>query len=397
MGYRQGATMTEPQYSLDDIRLNVSRIDNQIIKLLAERRQLSLDVAKSKIQTAKPVRDQVREQELLLRLIEAGKAEQLDARYITQIFHAIIEDSVLFQQAYLQKITNPDSLQPVARVSFLGAKGSYSHLASRHYFSNKQTKMVEISCSTFRDILQVVESGNADYGVLPIENTSSGSINEVYDLLQHTSLSIVGEITQPIEHCLLTAVDTQLENIDTLYSHPQPHQQCSEYLHSMGNITQEYCSSTAEAMQHVAKLKRPNVAAIGNASSGELYGLTPLKENIANQQENFTRFIVVARKPVNVISLIPAKTTLIMSTAQQAGSLVECLLVLRNLNINMTKLESRPVIGNPWEEMFYIDVEENLKSGVMQEALEELTRLTRFIKVLGCYPSENVKPVDIEC
>ncbi|MGF1761598.1 prephenate dehydratase [Photobacterium sagamiensis] len=388
--------MTEQRYSLDDIRKNVSRIDNEIIKLLAERRQLSLEVAKSKIETAKPVRDQAREQELLLRLIDVGKAEQLDSQYITQIFHTIIEDSVLFQQAYLQKLTNPDSQQPVARVSFLGAKGSYSHLASRNYFSRKQTQLVEISCSTFRDVINVVETGNADYGVLPIENTSSGSINEVYDLLQHTSLSIVGEITQPIEHCLLTAVDTNIAEIDTLYSHPQPHQQCSEYLHSMGNITQEYCSSTAEAMKKVAELKQPNVAAIGNASSGELYGLTPLKNNIANQHENFTRFIVVARKPVEVTPLIPAKTTLIMSTAQKAGSLVECLLVLRNLNINMTKLESRPVIGNPWEEMFYLDVEVNLKSDVMQQALEELTRLTRFIKALGCYPSENVKPTEVE-
>lgn len=388
--------MTEPQYSLDDIRQNVTRIDNELLKLLAERRQLSLEVAKSKIQTAKPVRDQEREQDLLLRLIEVGKSHQLDAQYVTQIFHTIIEDSVLFQQAYLQKLANPDSLQPVARVSFLGAKGSYSNLASRCYFSKKQTKLVEMSCSTFRDVVSLVETGQADYGVLPIENTSSGSINEVYDLLQHTSLSIVGEITLPIEHCLLTAVDTRLEDIDTLYSHPQPHQQCSEYLHTMGNITQEYCSSTAEAMMKVAELKLPNVAAIGNASSGELYGLTPLKSGIANQQENFTRFIVVARKPVDVTSLIPAKTTLIMSTAQQAGSLVECLLVLRNLNINMTKLESRPVIGNPWEEMFYVDVEANLKSEVMQQALEELTRLTRFIKVLGCYPIENVKPTEVE-
>lgn len=388
--------MTEQHYSLDDIRKNVSRIDNEILKLLSERRLLSLEVAKSKIGTAKPVRDQAREQELLLRLIETGKSQQLDALYVTQIFHTIIEDSVLFQQAYLQKLANPDSLQPVARVSFLGAKGSYSHLASRNYFSRKQTKLVEMSCSTFRDVLNIVETGNADYGVLPIENTSSGSINEVYDLLQHTSLSIVGEITQPIEHCLLTVGDADIKGINTLYSHPQPHQQCSEYLHSMGNITQEYCSSTAEAMQKVAELNLPNVAAIGNASSGELYGLTPVKDNIANQQENFTRFIVVARKPVDVTSLIPAKSTLIMSTAQKAGSLVECLVVLRNLNINMTKLESRPVIGNPWEEMFYLDVEENLKSDVMQQALEELTRLTRFIKVLGCYPSENVKPTEVE-
>ncbi|WP_459782513.1 prephenate dehydratase domain-containing protein, partial [Photobacterium sp. R1] len=115
----------------------------------------------------------------------------------------------------------------------------YSNLASRQYFSRKQTKLVEMSCSNFRDVVNVVETGQADYGVLPIENTSSGSINEVYDLLQHTSLSIVGEITQPIEHCLLTAVPTSLDKIDTLYSHPQPHQQCSEYLRTMGDIKQE--------------------------------------------------------------------------------------------------------------------------------------------------------------
>ncbi|WP_305837510.1 prephenate dehydratase [Photobacterium leiognathi] len=388
--------MTDTRYSLDDIRKNVSRIDNALLELLAERRTLSLEVAKSKISTAKPVRDQAREQELLLKLIETGKQHQLDPQYVTQIFHTIIEDSVLFQQAYLQKLANPDSANPSARVAFLGSKGSYSHLASRNYFSRKQTDLVEISCSTFRDIFNIVETGNADYGVLPIENTSSGSINEVYDLLQHTSLSIVGEITQPIEHCLLTAVETSVEKIDTLYSHPQPHQQCSEYLHSMGNIKQEYCSSTADAMEQVAALKQPNIAAIGNASSGELYGLTAIQSNIANQQENFTRFIIVARKAVDVTPLIPAKTTLIMSTAQKAGSLVECLLVLRNLNINMSKLESRPVIGNPWEEMFYVDVEVNLKYATMQQALEELTRLTRFIKVLGCYPSENVAPTDVD-
>ena len=199
----------------------------------------------------------------------------------------------------------------------------------------------------------------------------------MYDLLQHTSLSIVGEITQPIEHCLLTAVDTKLEHIDTLYSHPQPHQQCSEFLHSMGSIKQEYCSSTAEAMEQVAELKQPNVAAIGNASSGELYGLASIKSDIANQQENFTRFIVVARK-YDVTSLIPAKTTLIMSTAQKRVHWLNVYWCWRNLNINMSKLESRPVIGNPWEEMFYVDVEINLKSDVMQQALEELTRLILY-------------------
>ncbi|HIF9383650.1 TPA: prephenate dehydratase [Photobacterium damselae] len=387
--------MTEPTYSLDEIRLRVSQIDNQLLELLAQRRQLSLEVAKSKISTAKPVRDKAREHDLLLKLIETGKEKQLDPQYVTQLFHTIIEDSVLYQQAFLQQLINPENTQPSARIAFLGSKGSYSHLASLNYFSRKQTQLLEMSCSSFRDVINEVELGHADYGVLPIENTSSGSINEVYDLLQHTSLSIVGEITQPIEHCLLTAVETQLEAIDTLYSHPQPHQQCSEFVHQLGEIKQEYCSSTADAMKIVAELSQPNIAAIGNATSGEMYGLYSLTEHIANQEQNFTRFIVVARKAIDVTPLIPAKTTFIMSTGQSAGSLVECLLILKNHNINMAKLESRPVMGNPWEEMFYVDVEENIKSEVMQQAMEELSLVTRFIKVLGCYATENVKPTEV--
>ncbi|MCC4800777.1 chorismate mutase [Enterovibrio norvegicus] len=388
--------MSKPTLSLDDIRINVSRIDQELLSLLADRRKLSLEVAKSKIQTQKPVRDIEREQVLLEKLVADGKTHELDPQYVTKIFHSIIEDSVLYQQAFLQRLTNPDNEQPLARVSFLGGKGSYSNLAARNFFARKNTTLAEIQCQSFKEVIEVVENGNADYGVLPIENTSSGSINDVYDQLQHTRLSIVGEITQPIEHCLLTAVDTDVDVIEVLYSHPQPHQQCSEFLRSLGNVKQEYCQSTAEAMKEVAKLKDPKVAAIGNASSGELYGLTPLKSGIANQQENHTRFIVVARKPIEVTALIPAKTTFIMSTGQTAGSLVESLLVLRNHGINMTKLESRPVLGNPWEEMFYVDVEGNLRTDVMKDALEELTRLTRYIKVLGTYPIENVAPCEID-
>ena len=313
-----------------------------------------------------------------------------------KIFQTIIEDSVLYQQAFLQRIANPDVSQPIARVSYLGGKGSYSNLAARQFFTRKQTQLAEIQCQSFKEVIEAVEQGTADFGVLPIENTSSGSINEVYDLLQHTPLSIVGEITQPIEHCLLTTGETELENIDILYSHPQPHQQCSEFLCAMGEIKQEYCQSTAEAMQIVADLNQPNVAAIGNAISGELYGLKPLKFNIANQQENHTRFILVARKAVEVTSLIPAKTTFIMSTAQTVGALVDCLSVLKAQGINMTKLESRPVIGNPWEEMFYVDVEGNIRDKSMKQALKELRSLTRFLKVLGCYPIENVAPADVD-
>lgn len=148
-------------------------------------------------------------------------------------------------------------------------------------------------------------------------------------------------------------------------------------------------------MQKVKDLDRKDVAAIGNASSGKLYGLQSIQGNIANQTENHTRFIVVARKPVEVSTQIPAKTTLIMSTSQQAGSLVETLLVLQRYGINMTKLESRPIMGNPWEEMFYIDLEAHLDSEEMNNAISEVIKLTTHLKVLGCYPIENVEATQV--
>ncbi len=388
--------MTDRQYSLDEIRLRLNELDDQLLSLLSERRQLSIEVAKSKVETSKPVRDAVREQQLLVKLINSGKDKyELDAQYITKIFHTIIEDSVLLQQAYLQNLANPQSRKPLARVAFLGSKGSYSHLATREYFSRRNTELVELNCDQFKEVTKTVESGHADYGVLPIENTSSGSINEVYDLLQHTTLYIVGEITQPIEHCLVATKDIRLEDLKVLYSHPQPHQQCSEFLSRLKGVKLESCASTADAMKKVQQLNRDDVAAIGNASSGKLYGLQAIQGNIANQTENHTRFIIVARKPVEVSTQIPAKTTLIMSTSQEAGSLVSTLLILQRLGINMTKLESRPIMGNPWEEMFYVDLEAHLDSENMQQALNELTKLTKHLKVLGCYPSENIKPTQV--
>lgn len=389
---------SQPSLSLEAIRLRLNELDDQLLKILSERRALSLDVAKSKVETAKPVRDAQREQELLVKLINNGKDKyQLDAPYITKIFHTIIEDSVLLQQAYLQNLVNPqESRKPLARVAFLGSKGSYSHLASLEYFSRKNTELIELNCKHFKEITSTVESGHADFGVLPIENTSSGSINEVYDLLQHTTLYIVGEMTLPIEHCLLAPQDMHLEDIKTLYSHPQPHQQCSEFLSRLDAVDLESCVSTADAMQKVKDLNQAGIAAIGNATSGKLYGLQVIKENIANQTENHTRFIIVARKPVEVSTQIPAKTTLIMSTSQDAGSLVQTLLVLQRYGINITKLESRPIMGNPWEEMFYVDLASHLDSPEMQQSINELTKITRHLKVLGCYPIENIKPTQVK-
>ncbi|PPZ25472.1 bifunctional chorismate mutase/prephenate dehydratase, partial [Escherichia coli] len=175
--------------------------------------------------------------------------------------------------------------------------------------------------------------------------------------LQHTGLSIVGELSNPIDHCVLVATKTSLKQIETVYSHPQPFQQCSHFINRFPYWKIEYCESTAAAMETVAKLNSPHAAALGSEAGGLLYRLQVLEHNLANQTQNITRFIVLARKPIDVSEQVPAKTTLIMATGQQSGALVEALLVLRDHSIVMSKLESRPINGNPWEEMFYIDVQ----------------------------------------
>ena len=145
-------------------------------------------------------------------------------------------------------------------------------------------------------------------------------------------------------------------------------------------------------MQLVAGLNKPNIAALGNEDGGKLYGLNVLKRNVANQENNITRFIVIAKKPHSVSPQIHTKTLLLMSTGQQAGALVDALLVFKKHHINMTKLESRPIYGKPWEEMFYLEIEANIHHPDTQSALEELKQFSHYLKILGCYPSEIVKP-----
>ncbi|MDT0204544.1 bifunctional chorismate mutase/prephenate dehydratase [Serratia marcescens] len=375
------------------LRERISALDLKLLALLAERRELAIEVGKTKLHSHRPIRDKERERDLLDALIAAAKPYDLDGFYVTRLFQLIIEDSVLTQQALLQHQLNPVS-QHSARIAFLGPKGSYSHLAARQYAARHFDRLIECGCQKFQDIFAQVETGQADYAILPIENTSSGSINEVYDLLQHTSLSIVGELTNPIDHCVLVAGDSDLNQIETVYSHPQPFQQCSQFLNRFPHWKIEYTESTAAAMEKVAKLNSPKVAALGSEAGGALYGLQVLEHNLANQQQNITRFIVLARKAIDVSEQVPAKTTLIMATGQQSGALVEALLVLRDNGIIMTKLESRPINGNPWEEMFYIDVQANLRADAMQKALRDLAPITRSLKVLGCYPSDTVVPVN---
>ncbi|MCL7721257.1 chorismate mutase [Actinobacillus pleuropneumoniae] len=381
---------------LSDIRQQITQLDRHLLKLLAERHRLAFDVVRSKEITQKPLRDIEREKALLQALVSHAEAEnyQLDPQYVTQIFQRIIEDSVLTQQNYLQNKLNAQKEQNVS-IAFLGMRGSYSNMASRQFAKKYQGSLIELSCDSFQQVFDKVSEGEAEFGVLPLENTTSGSINDVYDLLQHTDLAVVGELAYPIKHCVLANGNIELAEIDTLYSHPQVIQQCSQFIQSLNKVHIKYCESSSHAMQMVARLNKPNIVALGNEDGGKLYGLTNIKTDIANQQNNITRFIVVAKQAINVSPQLQTKTLLLMTTSQQAGALVDALMVFKQYQIRMTKLESRPIYGKPWEEMFYVELQANIHSENTQQALKALEDVTSYVKVLGCYPSEIIEPVKL--
>ncbi|WGE36264.1 chorismate mutase [Actinobacillus genomosp. 1] len=381
---------------LSNIRQQITQLDRHLLQLLAERHRLAFDVVRSKEITQKPLRDIEREKELLQALVSHAEAEnyQLDPQYVTQIFQRIIEDSVLTQQNYLQNKLNEQKEQNIS-IAFLGMRGSYSNMASRQFAKKYQGSLIELSCDSFQQVFDKVSEGEAEFGVLPLENTTSGSINDVYDLLQHTDLAVVGELAYPIKHCVLANGKIDLAEIDTLYSHPQVIQQCSQFIQSLNKVHIKYCESSSHAMQMVARLNKPNIVALGNEDGGKLYGLTNIKTDIANQQNNITRFIVVAKQAINVSPQLQTKTLLLMTTSQQAGALVDALMVFKQYQIRMTKLESRPIYGKPWEEMFYVELQANIHSENTQQALKALEDVTSYVKVLGCYPSEIIEPVKL--
>lgn len=378
--------------TLLNLRRQIITVDEKILKLLYARKELVINIAKEKIKIKKPIRDIERERDLIKHINDLCKIYKLDIDYINLIFQCIINHSVIIQNKILKdNINNKNNKKE--KIAFLGPTGSYSDIVSQKYIEKYLKKAIKISCSNFQKVVNLVETDQADIAILPIENSNSGTINDVYDLLKNTNLSIIGELLLPINHCLLTKNQNDLEKIKKVYSHPQSFQQCSNFIKNFEKWKLEYTDSTAAAMQIVSSMEDTSIAALGNENSGKLYNLKVIKKNIANYKKNITRFVVLANMPIFVSQNIPSKTTLIISINQQSGSLVEALVVFRENNINISKLVSRPISENPWEEMFYIDIKSNLFSKEMQKSLNKLYVITKSIKILGCYPIDNIYDV----
>ena len=373
---------------LDQCRKDINSLDKSLLELLAKRRTISRKVIEDKLERGLDLRDPAREGEVLETLIKAGRKLGLDAHFVTRVFHEIIEDSVRSQESFLQNNLNP-STEKMLGIAYQGVEGAYSFLAGEKFFRGQLDNCSFEGYKSFADVVAAVETGQADYAMLPIENTTAGSINAVYDLLLATKLNIVGEEVFPVQHCLLGIEKAPLSTIRRIYSHYQALAQCSDFLSRLKSCDQETYMDTAEAAKKISAEADPSQAAIASEEAGRIYGLKVLKRNLANQRENFTRFVVVAPRPSQVDSRVPCKTSLVLSTGHHEGALLKALAILDEHKINLTKLESRPMQGSPFTYIFYLDFEGNASDPKIQEALVRLSGATNYLRILGTYPRER--------
>ena len=265
------------------------------------------------------------------------------------------------------------------KVSFQGERGAYSEAAANSFF--REQKIETIGASTFAEVLDNTSTEKTEYSILPVENSIEGSVGQSYDLLYLTNLNATGEIYQRIEHCLIGKGN--LENIDTVYSHPQALGQCREFIekHNMKTIP---AYDTAGSVKIVKELNVENCACIASKESSVIYDMPIISENIANNLNNYTRFLVLSKKKSEETG--KDKTSIIFSIKHEPGSLHKIIENFYQNDINLTKIESRPTKENIWEYNFYVDFEGHEKNLKIAQMLDKIRKKTTFMKILGSYP-----------
>jgi prephenate dehydratase len=270
-------------------------------------------------------------------------------------------------------------MKSTVHVSFQGEYGAFSEQAALSYFN----KCTPIPREDFRDVFNDVKKGMSDFGIVPVENSLFGSVNQNYDLLLEFPLFIVGELKLRIKMNLMALPGTTLRSVHHVYSHPQGLGQSDKFLRTLKNVSTHPFYDTAGAAKMIAEKQMRNAAAIASEQAASHYGLTILKKNIETDHRNFTRFLVVSKNEIHPVR--HTKTSLIFATHNRPGSLYRCLSVFAERKINMIGIESRPYIGKPWEYLFFVDLETSSNRKQYADAVRELKSLTLFLKLLGSY------------
>jgi chorismate mutase/prephenate dehydratase len=374
---------------LDTLRHEVDRIDEGILELLAKRREVARKIAAEKSRVERPFRDDSREEQLLIERLAAASKYELEPDLVSHVWEHIMADSLRVQFDYVQSSVNGrrDSIS----IAIQGVEGSNSHRAALGLTPDMNERQF-VACARFSEAVEAVRDGRANIAVLPIDNTTSGGLAEVYDLLLDSKLSIVGELKIKVKHCLVGVNGVSLADLKTIHGHPQAVAQCSEFLSELGDVEVVYASDTALSARRIAEIDNPTVGAIASEEAAELYGLTVIESGINNRESNYTRFVAVAVEPVTVDPQVPSKTSLVLSVSNEPGSLAEVLNAFREEGVSIVKLESRPTINDAWQEMFYMDFEGNTSDQRVRRVLSAVRRHTMYLRVLGTYPSRDLRP-----
>ena len=374
---------------LEELRQQIDAVDKRLVQDIKERMQVSAAIGEYKRAHGVPVIDSKRERDVLHKIVELADDPMLSS-YYRVLYSLIFELSRSYQNKLIggndeafkeiqEAIDNTPKMFPkVARVACQGVEGAYSMIACEKLFSSPDIMYL----GNFEGVFSAVENGLCDYGILPIENSTAGSVRKVYDLMLSHNFHIVRATRIKINHCLVAKQGTELKDIKEVYSHEQALNQCSIFLKELGVKVTEV-ENTAMAAQLVAQSGRTDVAAISSYRCAELYGLKTVKANVQDNGNNHTRFICISKKP----EIYPgaSKTSVMMVLSHRPGALYKMLARFYALDINVVKLESRPIPDRDFEFMFYFDIETSVYSEEFVQMIRELSDGTEEFHYLGSY------------
>lgn len=372
---------------INESREKINQIDDQLIRLFEQRMEAALEIARYKQQNHLPVYDPARERQVLLRQT-AAVPPQLSAS-ARVLYSTLFDLSRSYQHRYLSAPSDlPDRIRAAVKdedfpaqavVACQGVEGAYSQQACEKLFDMPNIMF----CKRFEGVFQAIESGLCRYGVLPIENSAYGSVDEVYDLMRQHRFYIVRSIKVKVNHQLMALPGTKLSDIREVVSHSQAIGQCGRFLKTLPDVKITPCENTAAAAKLVSQSGRRDLAAIASPACAELYGLVPLQKNVCDTDHNFTRFICIARE----IEIYPGanRMSLMLTLPHKPGSLYRMIARFAALGLNLTKLESRPLAGTDFEFQFYFDLEASVRNDDAVNLVGEFSSENEDFTYLGSY------------
>ena len=351
--------------NLEDLRRKIDEVDARIVELIGERLGIVEEIGREKKEQNKLIEDREREYRVLENVKGIARHKNINQDAVESIYRQVMATS--------KKIEGVE-------VAFQGEIGAYAEEAAFHFFgSSIQSRPNE----SLEEVFKIVEGGEVQFGVVPIENSLEGSISRVYDLLLDSTLMVRGEIELRVIHCLIASTESGLDTIRKVYSHPQALAQCRSFLkHLNCELIPTY--NTAGSVKMIKERQLPDSAAIASARAAEIYGMKVIAQEIEDNPNNFTRFFILSREDSPPSG--NDKTSIVFSAKDRPGALYKSLRKFASRNVNLTKLESRPTRQKPWQYNFYLDFEGHRQDKLAQEALESLEKSSIFIKVLGSYP-----------